>query len=225
MESIYFSERIPKSYKRAIVNEKEGYTEYLTSTRECYKEYDCPVFDERINHQLGAYNDSITLPRLHIFLNGEYKGLVKRYIKGKDLNNMSEVIPVRTFVEALKKFENDLVEYSNQTGLYLSYIDPSDIVWYSDHIYDVNTDRITDEYHPSMNPVLENMKELSNTIGRIYYNDEFYSRGLENLRMESLVDGTIRPSWVMDSVLEKYDTFADIYTLKDYKDGLKLIRK
>lgn len=230
VDECYVYDRIPKNFKRAIVSEREGYTEYLTSTKECYREYkDIGVYDGDAKKLLGLEYEGFTLPRRYIFLM-EYSpdtfiGLVKEYIKGKDLNNMSEVIPVRTFVEALKTFEDNLVKFSDETGLYLSYIDPSDIIWHADHIYDINPDRITSDYHPSMNPILENMKELSNTISRLYYNDEFYNKGLNTLRTDSLVDGTIRPSWVMDEVLEKYDTFADIYTIKDYKDGLRLLRK
>lgn len=218
-------DRIPKGLKRAIIQEKEGYTDYLTSSKECYREYKNPILDKDTNAILGLDYEGFSLPKQLVYVDGEYTGLVKNHVKGKDLNNISEVISIRAFVDALKTLESQLIELTNSTGLYVSYIDPSDIVWHSDALYDLNPDRMTYNYNYRINPYFENMKELANMISKLYYDVEFRSTCLEQMRMDSIVNGTIRPSDIMTEVLDRLYRVADIDNIRDFKDGVMLLKK
>ena len=39
MENISVYDRVPKHLRRALLSEKDGYKEYLTSSKECFREY------------------------------------------------------------------------------------------------------------------------------------------------------------------------------------------
>ncbi len=82
MEDSIVYDRIPKCYKRAILEEKDGYTDYLTGSKECYREYtNGGVYDEDAQLLVGLDYEGFALPKKHIFLGDyspeKYKGLIK----------------------------------------------------------------------------------------------------------------------------------------------------
>ena len=230
MEKHIIVDRIPSGYKFKHIGEGTNANSYLTSDGKCFKEFKAfGVYDDTTESLLGLNYDGIIFPESYIFLNrlssDTYKGLIKEYVDGTPIRTLEDAIKVREFISALKDFEDSVRDFSYDTGLSLYDLNVGNLLYKDGKITDIDTDCVSPFEIDSINPYFENIKELSNCLSGKFFDGEFKKSHINDIKKESLILGWSRPSKVMSELLSEIEKEREIETLKDYYEGLKLVRK
>ena len=169
MEKVLHFEEIPNDFRFQKLDSDNNSTSYKTTDNKCYKEYhDTGIDDEVTRMLLDLRSESFMFPQQLVYLNEKFKGYLKKLIDGKSLEKIDDAVSVRKFIKALYEFETDLINFSNNTGLNVGYINLHDLLYNFDQnrIILNNTDSIGEEKYYTGSISCENMKELSNTLVR-----------------------------------------------------------
>ena len=134
-------------------------------------------------------------------------------------------VNIGDFLTALMNFENQLREFSYDTELDIYDLNQGLVYTEDKKLVNVNTEAIQPFAYPVTNPYFENLKCLSEVLNDIFMKGEFKSTRLQQLQRECQVVGSMKPSVFISEVLGKLDKIADINTVKDYQEGLVLLRK
>ena len=230
MEKHIVIDKIPSDYKFKYLGEGTNAKSYLTKDGKCFKEFKTfGVYDEITESLLGLDYDGIVFPESYIFLNkfssDTYKGMIKRYIEGTSIRDLDEAIKIREFINALKTFEDNVRDFSYDTALNLYDLNMGNLLYKDGQIIDIDTDCACPFEIDSINPYFENIKELSNCLVTKFFEGNFNKGYINDIKRESLLIGCSRPSKVMSELLIEMSKQREVETLKDYNEGLKLIRR
>ena len=228
MKKILKLNEIPSDYKTKYLGEGTNGACYLTKDGEVYKEYKMHgVYDEDTKRLLELDYPGFTFPKQLIFVDDVFKGYIKDYAKGKTVESISELKDIRKFIEALKEFETNVMDFSYDTELYLYDLNLRNLLYDEDKniITDIDTDVISSFSYNYRNPYFENLKELANNLEYKFFGGDFKSGMLNDMKIECIVGGYTRPSKLMEYAIKEMEKEIEIKSLDDYNKGLNLIKK
>jgi hypothetical protein len=228
MENRIYLDKVPRSLKMKKIGAGQNGKCYLTNKKQVYKEYYNKGIDDEITDRLTKLNyEGFTFPKQLVIVDGVFKGYIKDYVEGQTIDSLDRTkTNIGDFLEALKAFETQLMEFSYDTELDVCDLNLHNLVYTNDNrIVNIDTDIIHPFIYPITNPYFENLKELSSSLQKIFLDGEFKSRELQQLQNECLVKGFMRPSTFISRALYRLDGYADINTIDDYEQGLVLLRK
>ncbi len=228
MEKRINVEKIPESFKAKELGTGHNGTAYLTSDDKVYKEYHTEGIDDEVTDKLLDLDyEGFTFPKQLVIEKGKFKGFIKDYVEGVSLEDLDlDKTNVYDFLIALRKFEEQLMEFSYDTELDVYDLNLNNLVYTEDkRIVDIDTDPMHPFTYPVTNPYYENQKYLAESLHSIFMNGEFKSLRLQQLQNEILVGGFMKPSKFIGEALEKMDHYIDVESISDYQKGLSLLRK
>lgn len=230
MEKHIVVDSIPSNYKFKYLGKGTNANSYLTSDGKCFKEFKTfGVYDEITESLLGLDYDGFVFPESYVFLGSfskdTYKGMIKKYIEGTQIRDLNDAIKIREFISALKEFEDNVRDFSYDQALNLYDLNMGNLLYKEGRIIDIDTDCTCPFDRDDINPYFENIKELSNCMCVKFFDGVFNKSYINDIKRESLLIGCSRPSKVMSEILSEMSRYKEIDTLRDYNEGLKLIRK
>ena len=231
MKKEFKVKEIPQCLKQTKIGEGANANCYITTSGRLYKELKGEGIDDYITKQLLDYKyPGLAFPEQIIYLNDKLKGFLRDVVEGTKVSDLDLTkTDISDFLIAMMVFENQLKEFSYDTGLSLYEINNNNLIYTKDkRLVNIDTDNTQPfDYlgYTVGNPFFENMKEFANSIAPILLTGNFKSRRLNQLQKECILGGYMRPSTFVSEALEKMDHFIDVKTISDYQKGLTLLRK
>ncbi len=228
MEKRINLDKVTRNYRMKKLGKGHNGTCYLTSDGRVYKQYHTQGIDDDITAMLLELQyEGFTFPEQLVIVDGILKGYLKKYEEGQTLDKLNySKVKLVDFLKALRRFENQLRDFSYETNLDVYDLNLHNLIYTPDkRIVDIDTDPIAPFTYPVGNPHYENSKYLAESLNKIFMEGEFQSARLQQLQRECLVGGFIRPSTFISEAAEQMDKMATIDTIQDYNEGLVLLRK
>lgn len=228
MNKIVTLNEVPSDYKYKYLGEGTNGACYLTKDGQVYKEYkDQGVYDEETERLLELDYPGFTFPKQLIFIDDIFKGYIKDYAQGKTIESIEQLKDIRKFIEALKEFETNVMDFSYETELYLYDLNLRNLLYNENknEIIDIDTDVISSFDYHLRNPYFENLKELSNNLEYKFFPIDYKSSTLNDMKIECIVGGYTRPSKLMEYSIKEMEKEIEVKSLDDYNKGLNLIKK
>ncbi len=225
--------KIPDSFYKELLDDSglQGNI-YKFGESLIYKEYKNDSFYlPQLELLVGQSSDNIAFPKLLVFeryiSSDGFKGYLSDYIKGNSIYNLDGEILINEFINALKCFENEVVNLSKR-GIRINDMHQGNLIYTpSNMLVGVDTDMYEVTSDDTIGILRHNFRELGETI--ISEFDALVK--LESYKLNNLVNnccayGRLKPSLLLEEFINYFEQrMLEINTINDFKNGVKLIRK
>ena len=219
---------IPESYTENFIGNGYNAFVYKLNDKEVFKKFYKPQrFESSCKELSKMYSDTFIYPKELVYENGEFVGYIMDYVEGNTLDNISENTNIQEYIDEVKRCEYEVAGITTHKYYVIDFKEEN-IMYTSDHEMKFID---TDYYFKFNNKYLYQNNITSFSVASTMplmnvYNSKFRSNKLNHYK-ELLINYKLKPSSYFNEVIDSInkEVSDDVETLKDARNGLKLILK
>lgn len=228
---IIFSE-VPEEYSRNLISENgmQGKI-YRVDEKTIFKQYRDTIYSlVHLELLTDLKSDYFAFPEILVFENSyserNFKGYLSKFIDGITLNELPVYTDMNVFLDALEKFEKEIIKLSRR-GLLMHDMHHENLIYTQDlNLSAVDTDLYELTSDDDIFILKNNIKELGETV--LSFMTDFSlieSSKLNRLMEQCTLFGKVRPSWLLREYIEYFQQrMMEIRTVGDFKDSIMTLK-
>lgn len=228
---IIFSE-IPEEYFKNLISENgmQGKI-YRVDEKTIYKEYRDSIYSlihlellTNLKSDYFAFPETLVFERDYSERN--FKGYLSKYIEGITLDELPFSTDINIFLDALEKFEKEIIKFS-RSGLLMHDMHHGNLIYTPDsNLSAVDTDLYELTSDDDIYILKNNIKELGETILSCLTDFTLIeSNKLNRLMDQCTLYGKTRPSWLLREYVEYFrQRMLETKTIGDFKDNVMTLK-